>query len=417
LDFKNKYKYIIIVGDGMADYPCEELGGKTPLEVAHKPHMDELASKGIMGLVRLTPPGYPPGSDVTQLTLLGYDPVRYYTGRSPLEAASMGVDLGRDDVAYRCNLVTLTREGKYVMDKLSGDVIMDDYSGGHISTEEARELIISLDEKIGGGDFHFYPGVSYRHLFVWHKGEVDVKCTPPHDITGRPVGEYLPRGKGEDTLLEIMNRAIPLLASHPVNRARAERGEKMANSIWLWGQGKRPSMETFYERYGLRGAMIAAVDLTRGIGKYAGFDIINVPGATGYIDTNYEGKGEYAIKELATRDIIYIHVEAPDEAGHNGDLHGKIKAIEEIDKKIVGPVKEYMKDKMPFRMLILCDHLTPLALRTHSPEPVPFILYDSTKEKSRKVSYNEREAKESSILIGDGTRLIEALMKPSVLEF
>lgn len=409
-------KYIILVGDGMADHPCDALHGKTPLEVAHTPHMDGLASKGIIGRVRLTPPGYPPGSDVTQLTLLGYDPVKYYTGRSPLEAASMGVDLDEDDVAYRCNLVTLTRNGKYITDKLYGDALMDDYSGGHVGTEEARLLIMALDKEIGGDDFRFYPGVSYRHLFIWHEGEVDVKCTPPHDITGRAIGEYLPRGKGKDKLLEIMNLAIPVLASHPVNKARTERGEKMANSIWLWGQGKRPSMETFYERYGLRGSMIAAVDLTRGIGKYAGFDIIDVPGATGYIDTNYEGKGEYALKELSTKDIVYVHVEAPDEAGHNGDLHGKIKAIEEIDKKIVGPIKEYMKDKIPFRMLILCDHLTPLDLRTHSPEPVPFILYDSTKEGNRDVAYTEKDAQKSSILIEDGTRLIEALVKPSTLE-
>lgn len=403
-------KYIIIVGDGMADYPVDELGGRTPLEVAETPHMDEIARNGVVGLVKLTPDGYSPGSDVTQLTLLGYDPNKFYTGRSPLEAASIGVDLDENDVAYRCNLVTLTRNGEYVTDKLSKDIVMADYSGGHIGSAEARNLILAVDRELGRGDFRFYPGVSYRHLFVWKNGNTTIKCTPPHDFTGEPIKEYLPSGEGSDILLDIMEKGLGILSSHPVNKNRIDRGERMANGIWLWGQGRKPGLETFYSRYGLRGSMIAAVDLTRGIGKYAGFDIIDVPGATGYLDTNYMGKAEFAIKELAIKDIVYVHVEAPDEAGHNGDVDGKIKAIEEIDGKVVGPILEEMKNREPFRVLLLCDHWTPLTLKTHSPEPVPFTLYDSLKPVSSVRTYSEKNAAESGILIEDGTRLIDMLI-------
>lgn len=403
-------KYIVLVGDGMGDYPVGQLGGRTPLQAANTSHMDTLAMKGVLGLVKLAPEGFYPGSDVTQLSLLGYDPVKCYTGRSPLEAASIGVTLKKDDVAYRCNLVTLTREGEYIGDGLSEDVIMEDYSGGHIGSEEARELILSLENSLGGDNFRFYPGVSYRHLFIWKEGDTDVRCTPPHDFTGKPLRGRLPSGPGEGVLMEIMNRALGILSDHTVNRRRRDRGDKVANGIWLWGQGKAPRLETFHERYGLYGSMIAAVDLTRGIGKYAGFDIIDVPGATGYLDTNYRGKGEYALRELQTKDIVYVHVEAPDEAGHNGDVAGKVKAIEEFDEKVVGTILQGMKDKGPYRILILCDHRTPLALKTHTPEPVPFILYDSSETERSGRTYDEFNAAETSVFVEDGTRLIDMLV-------
>lgn len=399
-------KYIVLVGDGMGDYSVKELGGKTPLQAANTPNMDGLAKRGILGLVKLAPDGFYPGSDVTQLSLLGYDPRKCYTGRSPLEAASIGVTMGKDDVAYRCNLVTLTRGGEYIRDRLSEDVVMEDYSGGHIGTDEARELILSLDKELGGDNFKFYPGVSYRHLFIWKHGETDVRCTPPHDFTGKVIKDRLPAGRGVDILIDFMERALQILSDHPVNKRRKERGNKMANGIWLWGQGKVPLLETFHKRYGLHGSMISAVDLTRGIGKYAGFDIINVPGATGYLDTNYRGKGEYALRELETKDIVYVHVEAPDEAGHNGDVPGKVKAIEEFDEKVVGVILEGMRERGPYRVLVLCDHKTPVALKTHTPEPVPFILYDSRESEKSGRAYDEFNAEESGVVVEDGTKLI-----------
>ncbi len=406
-------KYIILVGDGMGDDPVEQLGGKTPLQAAKIPNMDSLANKGILGLVKLTPDGFSPGSDVTQLSLLGYDPGKCYTGRSPLEAASMGVNLDKDDVAFRCNTVSLTRNGKYINDRLSDDVVMADFSAGHITTDESKELLLFLDEQLGNDNFKFYPGVSYRHLFVWKNGKTGMKCTPPHDITDKTVKGYLPTGEGVDILMGIMEEALGILSDHPVNVRRRERGDKAANGIWLWGQGKAPRLETFYAKHGLHGSMISAVDLTKGIGKYAGFDIINVPGATGYIDTNYQGKAEYALKELfdKNKDIVFIHVEAPDEAGHNGDVAGKVKAIEEIDDKVVGTILEGMKDKGDYKILILCDHKTPVALKTHSREPIPFILYDSREQgKSSGSAYDEFNAADGGVFVEDGTKLINMLI-------
>ena len=288
---------------------------------------------------------------------------------------------------------------------------MEDYSCGHIGTNDARELILSLDKELGSDVFRFYPGISYRHLFVWKGGETDVKCTPPHDFTGKPLAGRLPVGKGVDVLNDIMEKALRILSSHHTNKIRAGRGEKPANGIWLWGQGKAPKVQTFYSKYGLNGSMIAAVDLMRGIGKYAGFDVIDVPGATGYLDTNYKGKGEYALRELGNKDIVYVHVEAPDEAGHNGDIAGKVKAIEEMDEKVLGTIVKGMKDKGPFRVLILCDHWTPVSLRTHTPEPVPFILYDSIEATKSGRCYDETNAAESGVFVEDGTRLIDMLVK------
>lgn len=405
-------KYIIIVGDGMGDNPVEQLGNRTPLQAAKTPNMDALSGKGVLGLVRLTPEGFSPGSDVTQLSILGYDPRKCYTGRSPLEAASMGVALGKDDVAFRCNTVSLTRNGKYINDRFSDDVVMADFSAGHITTDESRELLLFLDKKLGNESFRFYPGVSYRHLFVWKNGKTEMRCTPPHDITDKTVHDHLPKGDGVEVLMEIMEKALGILSDHPVNVRRRERGDRIANGIWLWGQGKAPLLETFYARHGLHGSLISAVDLTKGIGKYAGFDIINVPGATGYIDTNYRGKGEYALKELfdKNKDMVFVHVEAPDEAGHNGDINGKVAAIEEIDEKVVGTILEGMKDKGDFKILILCDHKTPVALKTHSSEPIPFILYDSRETEKSNRPYDEFNAADSGVFVEDGTRLIDMMI-------
>ncbi len=403
-------KYIVLVGDGMGDYPVPALGDRTPLQAANKPNIDRLAMNGVLGRVRLAPDGFYPGSDVTQLSLLGYDPAVYYTGRSPLEAASIGVSLATNDVAYRCNLVTLTRVGQYISSGFGGDAVMADYSGGHVGTDEARELILSLDKELGNDVFRFYPGISYRHLMVWKDGETDVRCTPPHDFTGKPLAGRLPEGKGVDILTDIMEKSLRLLSSHPANKRRLDRGEKPANGIWLWGQGKAPRLQTFREKYGLNGSMIAAVDLMRGIGKYAGFDIVDVPGATGYLDTNYRGKAEYALRELETKDVVYVHVEAPDEAGHNGDVSGKVRAIEDLDEKVVGTIIDGMMNKGPFRILLLCDHWTPVSIRTHTPEPVPFILYDSNEGTKSGRRYDEVNAAESGLFVEDGTRLIDRLV-------
>jgi 2,3-bisphosphoglycerate-independent phosphoglycerate mutase len=406
-------KYLILIGDGMADDPIDSLGGKTPLQKASKPEMDHLARHGRVGRVRLTPEGFSPGSDVTQLSLLGYDPRQYYTGRSPLEAASIGISLGPEDVAFRCNLVTVSSQGDHTVSALTPDLIMEDYSGGHITTEEARALITSVDEVLRSDRFRFYPGVSYRHCFVWKGGETGMTCTPPHDFTGKPLEGRLPRGNSSDVLIETMNRALAVLRDHPVNRDRVRQGKPPANSLWLWGQGKAPRLTPFKDRYGLSGSMISAVDLMKGIGIYAGFDIIDVPGATGYLDTNYVGKAEYALEELhgKGKDIVYVHVEAPDEAGHNGDLPGKIQAIEDFDGKVVGTLRRGMKEGEDFRILILPDHPTPVALRTHTSEPVPFILYDSREREQCGRTYDEENGRASGWLIENGTDLIEQFLK------
>jgi 2,3-bisphosphoglycerate-independent phosphoglycerate mutase len=402
-------KYVVIVPDGMADRPLKELGGKTPLMVAYKPNMDRLASEGIVGVVRTIPEGLYPGSDVANLSILGYDPKRYYTGRAPLEAASMGIKLGEGDVAYRCNLVTLH------FNKDRTRAVMDDYSAGHISTEEARELIKALNEELGDHSISFYPGVSYRHLMVWKNGIEDCECTPPHDITGKDITDYLPTGKADDILKNLMIRSVPVLEAHPVNRARISKGLKPANSIWLWGQGKRPVMPSLKERYGLNGAIISAVDLTKGIGIYAGMKVINVPGATGYIDTNYTGKAEYGVTSLQEADLVYIHIEAPDEASHEGSVEKKIKAIEDIDALVIGTVLRMLKSHEQYRILILPDHATPISVRTHVDEPVPFILFDSTKRNKNSIKYDESIVEAKNLLrIEEGHRLLDLLIKGAV---
>jgi 2,3-bisphosphoglycerate-independent phosphoglycerate mutase len=398
----------------MADRPHAELGGKTCLQAAKTPNLDQLATLGQVGMVHTIPEGFPPGSDVANLTVMGYDPRKYYTGRSPLEAASIGVALGSDDVAFRCNLVTLRIIGsKSTSGGRGRRAIMEDFSAGHITTQEARLLIEEIDSKLGSDRIRFYPGVSYRHLMVWKGGKDNIECTPPHDIQDKDIQDYLPRGDGDETINALMEASTDLLMAHPVNKARIEGGKRPANSIWLWGQGKRPSMPTFKEKYGLEGAMISAVDLTKGIGIYAGFEVINVPGATGWIDTNYVGKAEHALWALKTKDIVYVHVEAPDEAGHTGDLKNKLKAIEDFDEFIVGNIIHGMKQFDEYRILALPDHPTPIEIRTHSNDPVPFVIYDSRSErKGDPVSYDERIAyRKDALVFKEGHTLMDYFLK------
>jgi 2,3-bisphosphoglycerate-independent phosphoglycerate mutase len=398
-------KYVVLLGDGMADEPIAALNGKTPLEHAHTPFMDRLARDGEIGLAQTIPPGFPPGSDVANLSVFGYDPRICYSGRSPLEAASMGVTLGASDVAFRLNLVTLG-EGP------AGE-IMEDFSAGHITTEEARQLLLYLQESLGSREFQFFPGVSYRHLLVWREGRDDLHFTPPHDISGQPIGAFLPSGDGAPVLMELAGKARRLLAGHPVNQARLAAGKKPANAIWLWGHGRAPQMEPITTRYGLTGAVISAVDLIKGIGIYAGLDVINVPGATGYLDTNYLGKAEYALEALRSRDYIYLHVEAPDEASHGGLLQEKIQAIEDFDRLVVGTMVEGLRKLGPFRVLVLPDHPTPLAKRTHTSDAVPYILYGSAGEFSNSTpvdGYHERAAEASGRHLPEGHRLMERLV-------
>ena len=407
-------KYIILLGDGMADRPHAELGGKTCLQAAKTPNLDQLATLGQVGMVHTVPEGFPPGSDVANLTVMGYDPRKYYTGRSPLEAASIGVELGPDDVAFRCNLVTLRISGGKSATGVKGrHAIMEDFSAGHISTEEARLLVEEIDSKLGSDRIRFYPGVSYRHLMVWKGGKDKMECAPPHDIQDKDIQDYSPRGEGDETINSLMEASTDILMAHPINKTRLENGKRPANSIWLWGQGKRPSMPTFREKYGLEGAMISAVDLTKGIGIYAGFEVINVPGATGWLDTNYVGKAEHALWALKTKDIVYVHVEAPDEAGHTGDLKNKIKAIEDFDEFVVGNVIHGMKQFDEYRIMALPDHPTPIEIRTHSADPVPFVIYDNKKErKGDPVTYDERIVyRKEALMFKEGHTLMDHFLK------
>jgi 2,3-bisphosphoglycerate-independent phosphoglycerate mutase len=400
-------KYIVIIGDGMADRPLEELAGKTPLQKAHTPNMDTLASRGIIGRIRTVPAGFHPGSDIANLNILGYDPNLFYSGRAPIEAASMGISLKEEDVAYRCNLVTL----KYNKDKTKA--VMEDYSGGHISTEEARELIDEINDKIGDVRITFYPGVSYRHIMVWSLGISDIECTPPHDITGKDIADYLPVGNEEDVLRGIMLKAAGILEGHPINRERSKRGDKPANSIWLWGQGKKMHIPSFRQKYSIGGALVSAVDLMKGLGICAGFEILDVPGITGYLDTNYLGKAEAALKALERVDIVYIHVEAPDEAGHSGNHADKIRAIEDFDAFVVGPVLRGMESFGAYKILVLPDHATPVEVKTHTDEPVPFVIYDSRRERKNQAAAFDESIGESDhiMVVEEGYKLMDFFIK------
>jgi 2,3-bisphosphoglycerate-independent phosphoglycerate mutase len=397
-------KYLVLIGDGMADYPLEALGGKTPLMVARTPNMDALAQRGEVGLVRTIPHGLPKGSEIANLSIFGYDPKRYYTGRGPLEAASIGIKLGPEDVAFRLNLVTL--------EAIGGSVIMEDYSAGHISTEDGKTIIQDLEKELGDSVFHFYPGVSYRHLLVWRgKGE-KIETTPPHDITERDIGAYLPKGEGAQELIKLMTDTQILLKAHPINHKRHQEGMREANATWPWGQGKAPQMPSFTERFGLRGGVISAVDLIKGIGICAGLEVIDVPGATGYLDTNYLGKAEYGLRAVEKDDFVYIHVEAPDEASHNGDLKTKMASIEVFDEKVVGTIVKGMENRGDHRIMVLPDHPTPIELRTHTNDPVPFVIYDSTEKRSSGAGgFDEGRAAQSGIVIEEGSLLMERFVR------
>lgn len=386
-------KYALILGDGMADYPIPALNGKTPLAVADKPYMNLLAETGEIGLVKTVPDGYKPGSDVANLGALGYDATKCYTGRSPLEALSIGIDMKSDDVAVRTNLVTLGDEADFA------DKTMVDYSAGEITTDEARELIEFLQEKLGNDKYSFHAGVSYRHCLIIAHGSVNMQLTPPHDISGKKIGAYLPAGDGSGELAELIRRSNELLSSHPVNLARKAAGKNPANSIWFWGQGTRPALENFRERYGLSGGMVSAVDLLKGIAIGAGMKSVDVEGATGTLSTNFEGKAKAATELLDNGcDFVFVHLEAPDECGHQGDLEGKIKAIELVDKKILGPVYEHLKASgEDFAIMVMPDHFTPVSILTHSREPVPYLMYSSKRALSAGGEYNEKAAAESGI--------------------
>ena len=387
-------KYVVILGDGMADQPAD---GRTPLQAAHTPNMDRLARMGRNGLARTVAEGMPPGSDVANLSIVGYEPSRYYTGRAPLEAAAMGVHLQNDDIAFRCNFVTVTNG------------IMEDYSAGHVSSEEGRELIAALKPLMP--DQRLYAGVSYRNLLVLKAG-AEAICTPPHDILDQPIEEHLPSGKDAVLLRDLMEAARPVLDGHPVNKKRIAEGKRPANMIWLWGQGPAPSMPTFQERFGLKGAMISAVDLLKGIGVYAGMEVIDVAGATGTIDTNYQGKVDAALQALQRLDFVYLHVEAPDEAAHEGDRELKIRAIEAFDARIVGPVIEGLRRSgQEWRVLLLPDHATPISLRTHSRDPVPFAIAGTGIPADSVERFDEDAAKQGGYGLVEATELVGMMVK------
>lgn len=387
----------------MADYPTAKLGGKTPLECAYTPFMDQIAAEGTIGLLDTIPSGLNPGSDVATLSVLGYNPKENYSGRGPLEAASMGILLDEHDIVYRCNLVTI-----------SDDFTMEDFTAGHISSEEAKEIIRDLNKALGSGQYEFFPGVSYRHLFVRRNASDAPETKAPHDIIGQPITFHLPQGKSAQEVIDLMRQAGEVLKNHPVNILRRNEGKKQANSIWLWGQGRKPKIMPLTEKYSITGGMISAVDLLKGIGIMAGLKVFPVEGATGYIDTNYEGKAKMAMDILKFMDFVFVHLEAPDEMGHEGNAEGKIKAIELFDEKIVGPIlnkiDSYGED---YRILVLSDHPTPLDVRTHVSDPSPFaVLSSRNRENSATgVAFNEKNARQSHIMISPGYLLLEKFIR------
>ena len=401
-------KYIVILCDGMADEPIEELGGRTPLEAARTMNMDHLAKKSEIGMVRTVPEGMAPGSDTANLSVIGYDPKEYYTGRSPLEALSIGAEMAPEDVSFRCNLVTLSEEEERYEDRH-----ILDHSSGEISTEEAAELLSALSEGLKREGYTFYVGTSYRHLLIREKGKV-VELTAPHDILTKQIGGYLPE---DEVLREMMVRSYDILKDHPVNKKRRAERKNPANSAWFWGAGTRPALRSFEEKNGVKGAMISAVDLLKGIAVGAGMDNIIVEGANGGLDTNYAGKAQAAVKALTEDgyDFVYVHIEAPDEMGHQGSFRDKITAIERIDEQIIGPVRSsFEKSGIDFRMLILPDHPTPVRVRTHTADPVPYLLYDSAKHFDGQDTYSERTGKQTGIFVEKGDRLMDHLLEKTV---
>jgi len=392
-------KYVIVVPDGAADEPLDEFDGKTPLEAAETPNMDRVSIEGRQGLVRTVPAGMEAGSDVAQMSLLGYDPRRYYTGRAPIEAAARGIPLGLDDWVFRCNLVTIA------------DGRMADHSAGHISTEEGSNLINELAAQIHDDRVTLHTGVSYRHLLVFQGFEFDVRTYPPHDCIGKPVEKILPRGKGADLLIDLMNQSQGLFVDHEINKVREDLGENRVSSIWLWGQGKQARLENFRKRFGVRGVAITAVDLVRGLARLVGFDLIEVAGATGFVDTNYAGKGAAAVKALQEYDLVFVHIEAPDEAAHAGSSEMKKKAIEDVDRHIVGPVLKALADYETWRILVLPDHPTPVRHGAHSAEPVPFAMAGPGVTGILSLGFSETSAAQSGFKIENGFELMEYFLK------
>lgn len=399
-------KYVVIVPDGMFDHPLEKLDNRTPLEVARTPNMDYLAKNGMSGLVQTIPDKLPPGSDVGNMAILGYNPEYCLTGRSPLEAANLGIDLKDDEIAFRCNLIT----------EMNGT--MEDYSAGHIRTDEAAILIEALKNQVTDKDVTFYPGKSYRHIMVLKSANppafLAIKTVPPHDIIDKPIKKFLPAGQFAGKLLDIMEQSKTIFAENPVNQVRVDLKENPATMIWLWGQGTKPILLPFKEKFGISGSIISAVDLVNGLGRLAGLDVIDVPGATGYYDTNYLGKAEYALRSLADHDYVYIHIEAPDEAGHNGDAKAKIEAIENIDKHIVGTVLNHFGSHPDARILVLPDHPTPVELRTHTHEPVGFLMYGHGIQPNGADLYSETAMQEMGIKFKSGEEMIEYFIRKNL---
>lgn len=395
-------KYLLIIFDGMADDPVAELDGKTPLQVARTPHMDALASKGRIGAANTTPQGMAPGSDVTNMGILGFDPLKYYKGRGAIEAASLGIPMDTKDAAFRTNLVSTDGEK------------MIDSSADHVSTEEARELIAVIDEKLSTNTIKFYPGVSYRHIMIWRGGSDNVHCTAPYKIHCQPFREHLPEGDGESKLISLIEDSYEILDSHPVNRRRRDEGNLAANMIWFWGESRLPDIPSFLREYGQIGAVVAGVDLIKGLGRMVGLKVIEVPGATGYVDTNYLGKAQHALAALDEVDFVWVHVEAPDEAGHEGDIEKKIRAIEDCDSKVLGTILDGVKKRgIDVRILLMPDHPTPVATGSHSSDKVPFMLFDSTKPEHNNLPMDERGAQDTKLIVEFAPDLMKMLLQES----
>lgn len=397
-------KYIVLLYDGMSDYPVEALGGKTPMELAKKPILDGLSSLSEVGLVKTVADGLKPGSDIANMSVLGYNPKEHYTGRSPLEAVSIGAPMLDTDIIFRCNTVTLSDEQEYE------NKTMVDYSAGDISTKDAEEIIKTVQEHFGNEVFKFYSGVSYRHCLVWHNGTLDLgNLTPPHDITGKTIREHLSNNKNAKVLINMMKESFSLLSSHPVNLRRISEGKRPANSIWLWGEGTKPSLPSFYEKYGLKGSIISAVDLLKGIAGCADMSAPFVEGATGYIDTNFEGKAKKALEELKDgKDFVYIHIEAPDECGHRNEPENKVRSIELIDEKVLKLLVDGLEIYEDYKILILPDHPTPITTMTHASDPVPYMIYHKRNPKQNTIkTFTEKTAQETGVFIEQGHTLME----------
>ena len=399
-------KYLVVLYDGMADYPVPALDGKTPMELAKKPLLDKLARFGKVGTVKTVADGLKPGSDIANMSVLGYNPKECYTGRSPLEAVSIGVDMKDTDIIFRTNLVTLSDEENYE------DKTMVDYSAGDISTAEAAEIIKSVQEHFGNEKFAFYSGVAYRHCLVWNNGTLDLgKMTPPHDISGKVIGEHLSKSENAEELIAMMKESYDFLMEHPVNKERMAKGERPANSIWLWGEGTKPALSNFKEKYGVDGSIISAVDLLKGIAKCAGMGSPDVEGATGYIDTNFEGKADCAIEELKTKDFVYIHIEAPDECGHRNEPENKVKAIEMIDEKVLARVLPELDKYDDYKVMVLPDHPTPIVTMTHAGDAVPYLIYQKSKASDNGIeSFTENTAKEAGNYVEVGYSLMDSFI-------